>query len=95
MHTSFQIYENGVFIGSFCNICNLGFDFLSKYQVYLQRPTHRALEDILNKVSCSAPTGDQATPLDTTACLRVKGMPIYLRLNLAWHIIARNGRLHT
>ena len=56
---------------------NLGFNFLSKYQVHLRKSIYHPLEEVLNKALCSALTGDQATPLDTTACLTAKGMDLF------------------
>lgn len=59
----------------FCEICNVGFDYLSKYQLHLRRSSHRALEDVVNKASSSS---DALTCgvifLGTAACLSPKRM---------------------
>ena len=34
----------------YCDLCQLGFHFSSKYQLHLQSSNHRTLEEIVNKV---------------------------------------------
>lgn len=49
----------------YCEFCQLGFNFASKYHAHLRSSGHRALEDILTKDLSSDIQAEYLTPVNS------------------------------